>query len=265
MPIEQEANYQNSEEINEIITAVPSWILRRGITLIFLVLVLIVTLSAFIRYPDLVKASLKVNSLNSPKPVISYQQGKLVQILVKDGQQVTVKKPLAFIESTAKHIDVIKFSDKLKSLQQKLNTAQEINSADFETSDLNLGELQNSYQSFYQEYLAFINTQNGGFYLTQKSYLQRDLNEITKLQNQIKQQQKIQVQEYANAEEEYAAYKKLKGKNVISNSEFKQQENKYLASKYPLQQSATALINNHSSYVAKQKEIVILEQTISEQ
>jgi HlyD family secretion protein len=233
--------------------------------LIFLVLILIIVLSAFIRYPDIVKTSLKITSLNSPKPVISHQQGKLVKILIKDGEQVADKQPLAFIESTANHTDVIKFAEKLKLLQQKLNTAQVIKSADFETTGLNLGELQNSYQSFYQEYLAFINTQKGGFYLTQKNYLAQDLAEIRKLQNQIKKQQIIQQQEYANAEEEYAAYQKLKSKNVISNSEFKQQENKYLASKYPLQQSATALLNNNSSYLAKEKEIATLENTIKEQ
>ena len=99
--------YRNSEEIQEIITAVPSWILRRGILLIFIVLLSIVLLSAFIRYPDVVKTSLKVNSLNSPKPVYSPQSGKLVKILVKENELVVNKQPLAFIESTANHMDVI--------------------------------------------------------------------------------------------------------------------------------------------------------------
>lgn len=262
---ENEQVYHHHDEVNEIITAVPSWILRRGITIVFLLLVLILFLSAFIRYPDIVKTSLKVNSLNSPKPVIAHQQGKLVKILIKDGAHVNDKQPVAFIESTASHLDVITFAKQLKSLQQKLNSTKMITNSDLETSGLNLGELQNSNQSFYQEYLAFLNTQQDGFYLKQKSYLERDLTEIRKLQNQINQQQKIQAQEYANAEEEYAAYQKLKSKNVISNSEFKQQENKYLASKYPLQQSATALLNNNSTYLAKEKEIAILNNTISEQ
>ncbi|WP_199142047.1 HlyD family secretion protein [Pedobacter sp. ASV12] len=125
--------------------------------------------------------------------------------------------------------------------------------------------MQGNYQSFYQEYLQFISTQNGGFYLTQKAYLQKDLEEVRKLQQQIYKQKQIQEKEYANAEEEYENYKKLKSKNVISNSEFKQQENKYLASKYPLEQTATALINNNASYLAKQKELATLENTIKEQ
>jgi len=255
----------HSEAVTEIITAVPSWILRRGIALIFVVLLMIVLLSAFIQYPDVVKTSLRVNSLNSPKPVIAHQQGKLVKILIKEGELVKEKQALAFIESTAQHRDVIALSKQLQALQQKLNATASIEPKDLKTSTLQLGELQNSYQIFYQEYLSFINTQDDGFYLTQRNYLQRDLAEIQKLQNQIKQQQTIQLQEYANAEEEYTAYQKLKSKNVISNSEFKQQENKYLSSKYPLQQSATALLNNNASYLAKQQELATLEQTIKEQ
>lgn len=257
--------YHHSEEVNEIITAVPSWILRRGITVIFLVLLLILTLSAFIRYPDVVKTTLKINSLNSPKPVIAKQQGKLVKILIQDGQKVIANQPLAFIESIAIPTDVIHLAQKLKTLQQQLNNPRPITEFTFDTKGLNLGELQNSYQGFYQEYQAFTNTQSGGFYLTQKSYLERDLKAIRKLQQQLSQQQIIQTQEYANAQEEYTAYQKLKSKNVISNSEFKQQENKYLASKYPLQQSATALLNNKTAYLAKEKEIATLNNTILEQ
>lgn len=257
--------YHHSEEVNEIITAVPSWILRRGITVIFLVLLLILTLSAFIRYPDVVKTTLKINSLNSPKPVIAKQQGKLVKILIQDGQKVIANQPLAFIESIAIPTDVIQLAEKLKTLQQQLNNPRPTTAFTFDTKGLNLGELQNSYQGFYQEYQAFTNTQSGGFYLTQKSYLERDLQAIRKLQQQLFQQQIIQTQEYANAQEEYTAYQKLKSKNVISNSEFKQQENKYLASKYPLQQSATALLNNKTAYLAKEKEIATLNNTILEQ
>jgi len=264
MPTEQ-ISYRNSEEMQEIISSVPSWILRRGISLILFILLLIVVLSAFIRYPDVVKTSLKVNSLNSPKGVISHQTGKLVKILVKENEQVIEKQPLAYIESTANHNDVLLLANKLKILNNQLNTGQELKAEHLLQNLLNLGELQSNYQSFYQEYLQFINTQNGGFYLKQKAYLEKDLAEIKKLQQQINQQRQIQEKEYANAEEEYQAYQKLKSKNVISNSEFKQQENKYLASKYPLQQSSTALLNNNTSYLAKQQELATLDNTIREQ
>lgn len=258
-------SWELSEEVNEVISAVPSWILRRGITLILMVLLCIILLSAFIRYPDVVKTSLKVNSLNSPKAVISHQNGKLVKLLVKENELVSEKQPLAFIESTANHNDVLILAANLKALNQQINESQQLKDKNAFQNVLNLGELQSNYQSFYQEYLQFVSTQNGGFYLAQKAYLEKELGEIKKLQQQINQQRQVQEKEYANAEEEFQAYQKLKNKNVISNNEFKQQENKYLASKYPLQQSSTALLNNNSSSLAKQKEIATLDNTIREQ
>ena len=258
-------NLLRSEEVQELISDKPEWIVRHGIFLISILIAFLIVASALIDYPDIVKTSLKVNSLNSPKAAIAHQTGKLVKLLVNNNQQVKQKQALAFIESTANHNDVLNLAEKLKLLSLQLQNNQTITVKELATTGLNLGELQGQYQSFYQEYLQFLSTQNGGFYLTQRSYLEQDLQEIKKLKGQINQQKKVQELEYANAEEEYAAYKKLKSKNVISNSEFKQQENKYLSSKYPLQQSATALLNNNSTYLSKQKELATLANTIKEQ
>lgn len=264
MPVQEEILFnRNSEEVNEIISAVPSWILRWGITLVFSILLVIILASAFIRYPDVVKAPLKINSINVPKTIIAYQPGKLVKLLVDDNQMVKSGQALAYIESTAKHDDVINLRKQLAVLSQQIGkTALNI---EYLPQGLNLGELQGAYQNFYQGFLQFAGTQSGGFYLSQKSYLQKDLSEIEKLQQQILKQRQIQEQEFANAEEEYGNYKKLRSKNVISNSEFKAQENKYLSAKYPLEQTTTSLINNRTSYSAKQKELATLENTIREE
>jgi multidrug efflux pump subunit AcrA (membrane-fusion protein) len=258
------AGYEiNSEEVQEIITAVPSWILRRGSTAIFLILFSIVLASAFIQYPDVVKTRLKVNSLNAPKIVYVKQTGKIVSLLVKEGAQVKQNDPLAFMESTASHPDVLKLHEALKEIADQLNKTGLAKVVVLE--NLRLGELQAAYQNFYQQYLQFISTQNGGYYLNRKKYLQQDLLEIEKLKNQIIVQKKIQDKEYANIEQEFEAYKKLHQKGVISMNEFKQQENKYLAGKYPLEQTVTSLINNNTTYAAKQKEILDIDHTIQEE
>lgn len=262
MPEQENILHQNSEEVYEIITAVPSWILRRGITIIFILIFSIVLMSAFIRYPDVVKTNLKINSLNAPKAVHAKQTGKIVALLVKEGALVKQKESLAFMESTANHRHVLKLHDILVQLSEALTTTGLKESIPI---DLNLGELQNAYQNFYQQYLQYIATQNGGYYLNRKKFLQLDLQSIGKLKNQILTQKDIQEKEYVNVEQEYGAYKKLFQKGVISNSEFKQQENKYLAGKYPLQQSQTAILNSNWAYASKQKEILELEYTIQEE
>ncbi|QPH41236.1 HlyD family secretion protein [Pedobacter endophyticus] len=263
MPIEQETIYQNSEEVHEIITAVPSWILRWGITLIFVILISIILLSAFIEYPDVVKTSLKVNSLNSPKTVLAKQNGKLTALLVKNGETVKQSQPLAYFETTANPDDVLHINKHLKVFQENLlNNTNKF--SDLPTG-LNLGELQAAYQNFYQQYLRYQSTQNNGYYLNRMAFLEKDLKDIIALKNQIIKQQKTQKLEYANQEAEYKAYQKLYKNKVISRSEFAQQENKYLAAKYPLQQSETALLNNASNYSAKEKELLDLKHTIAEE
>ncbi|RZK43390.1 MAG: secretion protein HlyD [Pedobacter sp.] len=188
-----------------------------------------------------------------------------MKLLVEEQVEVKMGQPLAFIESTGRHLDVMLLVDRLNELRLHVESGQPLVKNLSAGNDLMLGELQASYQSFYQSYLQYLNTQLGGLYAAQKNYLELDLLEIKKLEAQLYEQKKIQEQEFANVEEEYQAYRKLRSKNVISNNEFKQQENKYLSSKYPLQQNAIALLNNNSSLLAKQKEVATLNNTIREE
>lgn len=262
----QEPIYQenHSDEVNEIITAVPAWILRRGIMVVFFVILSIILLAAFIRYPDVISTSLKINSLNAPKPVYAKRAGKLMELLLPENKKVEIGAPLAFLESTGSHRDVLKLSTQLKSLRELVLTAKPL-SLSLLSPNSNLGELQAAYQNFYQEYVKYLSTQKGGYYQEKRIYLERDLQSIKGLKSQIVTQQKVQLKEYANIEQQYLSYQKLMAKNVISKSEFQEQENKYLSGKYPLQQTETALLNNSVAYATKEKEILDLENTIAEQ
>lgn len=253
----------NSEEVHEIITAVPSWILRWGITLVFTILGGIVLLSAFINYPDIVKTNLKINSLNAPKAILAKQTGKLTALLVSEGQMVKAGQSLAYFESTASPKDVLLLNRELKALQ--LIVLKQRFEAVTLPEGLNLGEMQGSYQNFYQQYLQYQSTTKNGYYFKRMSFLEKDLKNVQALNSQILQQKKIQQLEYANQEEEYNAYVKLYKNKVISRSEFKQQENKYLAAKYPIQQSETAMLNNSGNYSTKEKELLDLRHTIAEE
>ncbi|SMC61155.1 HlyD family secretion protein [Pedobacter nyackensis] len=253
----------NSEEVQEIITAVPSWILRRGITLIFGILLAIMGVSAFIQYPDVVKTTLKVNSLNAPKGVLVRQTGKIIALLAKEGETIKQNQSLAFMESTANHSDVLKLHEMLVQISQELNSSGVVQTSLLK--ELNLGELQGAWQNFYQQYLQFNSAQKDGYYLSKKRYLEQDLKEIGKLKDQIISQRKIQEMEYANVAHEFESYKKLYQKGIVSTSEYKQQENKYLSGQYPLQQTSTSLLNNNVSYASKKKEILDLEHTIQDE
>ncbi|MEO8948268.1 MAG: HlyD family efflux transporter periplasmic adaptor subunit [Mucilaginibacter sp.] len=257
---------EHTEEIQDIITIPPNWLMRWGITLFFAVIVMFVLLSAFIKYPELVKAQLRIESPNSPKPVVAKVSGKLVKLLVQDNTIVEKGQVLAYIESTANHKEVLDLLSELKNLQSEVSKGRPIGSLFFkQLNNGELGELQTSYQTFYQAYLSYRSSVDNGFFLKQKVYLQNDLKNIELQEKQLKAQQSFQQRDVNLAEDEYAMHKKLVTQKVETPAEFRQEESKYLARKYPLIQTEASLITSSSNYAAKQKEILILDNQILEE
>lgn len=61
----------HSEDLQEIIAKPPSWLLKRGISFILLTVLLILGLSVFIRYPEIVTTTLRFSTTNAPKVLVS--------------------------------------------------------------------------------------------------------------------------------------------------------------------------------------------------
>ncbi len=254
---------RHSDELQDIITKVPSWLIRWGISLFFSILVLIVALSAFIRYPDVVKASLKINSPNAAKPIVAKVPGKLVKLLVTEGQEIKAGQPLAYLESTADHPHVLSLLADLEQLQHSMLSNNTLGSFDInQKNDTHLGELQSAYQTFYNEYLSYTASVNNGFLVKKKAYLEKDLSDIAKQQQQLDAQRVIQKRDLELAEQEYNVAKKLLQEKAETPSQFRQEESQYLAKKTPLVQTETEAINQSNNYTTKQKEILELDNDV---
>jgi HlyD family secretion protein len=257
---------RHTDDMQDIITTVPAWILRWGITWFFGILVLIISLSALIRYPDIVNASLKIDSPNSPKPVVAKVPGKLVKLLVKENETVKAGQPLAYIESTANHDEVISLSGNLKDLQKLVLLDKPIVNAFFSKADkTQLGELQASYQPFFQAYLTYRSSVQNGFSVQKRAYLQKDLLDLDKQEAQLHAEKQIQQRDFSIAEDEYRMHQKLAQEKVETSAELRQQESKYLAKKSPLIQTEASLVTASTNYSAKQKEILELDNQIVEE
>ncbi|SDP99167.1 HlyD family secretion protein [Mucilaginibacter sp. OK268] len=257
---------RHSDDMQDIITTVPSWILRWGITLFFGILLLMVSLSAFIKYPEIVNAQLKIESPNSPKPVVSKVSGKLLRLLVKENANVVAGQALAYMESTGDHAKIKSLVSNLKELQSQVVENRSASQGLFLQSDnIRLGELQSAYQIFYQEYLNYKSAVNDGFFLKKRIFLQNDLLDVTKQIEQLNQQKQIQRRSFRIADDDYQMHKKLEKERVETPAELRQQESKYLAQKSPLVQTESALITANNNYTAKQKDILELDNQIREE
>jgi HlyD family secretion protein len=257
---------RHSDDMQDIITAVPSWLLRWGITLFFSILVLLLSLSAFIKYPDIVKSQLKISSPSVAKPIVPKVNGRLDKLLVTNNQIVTAGQPLAYIESTANHAEVLSLLTGLKKLHDQMLAGNVIDKAFFNKADDNeLGELQGAYQTFIQSYIAYSASVQNGFLVKKRTYLLQDIDGLGKQTNQLQAEKKLQQRDADLAEEEYNMHKKLEKQKVETPAELRQQESKYIARKAPLLQTDASLITAHTNLLAKQKEILELDNQVAEE
>jgi len=257
---------RHTDEMHDIITAVPPWLLRWGITVFFGLLLMIISLASFIHYPDIVNAQLKIESPNAPKPVVSKISGKLVTLLAKENDEVTAGQPLAFLESTANHPKVLSLLKNLTTIQQQVLQDKPFNNSLLNQEDnLQFGELQTAYQTFYQEYLAYRSSINDGFLIKKKAYLQKSLDNLSAQQEQLKAQKNIEQKDFDLAQDEYKMHKKLEEQKVETQAELRQEESKLLGKKSPLVQTESSLISGENSYSEKQSEILELGNQLLEE
>lgn len=255
----------HSEDLQDIIGRPPHKLVQWGITWILMLILIMVVLSAFIRYPDIVQSSVRINTVDAPKVVPARSAGHLARILVQEGQMVTAGQQLAWIESTADHNLVLTLLDSLYTLRESLGLETNPPALISTSTAVSLGELQGSYQSFYQYYLSYKASTSGGIYQKRRQYILRDMEYVQGQRQQLEAQRELQKQEYALAEQEFERHRRLADKKVISQAEYQRQQAVFLSKQHPLQQSESALMNNDAGRLAKQKELTDLDNQIGEE
>ncbi|MDN5285034.1 MAG: HlyD family efflux transporter periplasmic adaptor subunit [Mucilaginibacter sp.] len=257
---------RHSDDIQDIISASPPWLLRWGITLFFMIIMLILGLSAFIKYPDIIKTQLKITSLDAPKSIVAKVSGKLSTLLVVNDQTVMTDQPLGYLESTANHKDVLDLIEQLRQLQQQELTGKPITDWVFsKKSNYNFGELQVAYQTFIQNFLDYLATINSGVFIKRKAFLQQDLINLQKQAKQLTVQKSLQQHDFKLAAEEYEMHKNLALEDAETKAELRGAESNYLNKQSPLVQIDASIIASASNYAAKQKEILELDNQMIEE
>ena len=79
----KEALAIRSEEVQEIITHMPGGLIRWGICLIFFLFIVLLSISWFVKYPDVIKAKVVVTTDPAPINLVSRTTGKI--LLLKTG------------------------------------------------------------------------------------------------------------------------------------------------------------------------------------
>ncbi len=141
-----------SEEVQDILSKVPHWMIRWGSLLILAMFIMLFALSWFIKYPDIITSQILITTQIPPQKVYAKSTGKLDTILVLDNQLVKSNQALAVIENTANLKDVFYLKSMIETNEINENTIY----FPFENLPiLFLGELETDFALFENEYLAY--------------------------------------------------------------------------------------------------------------
>jgi HlyD family secretion protein len=255
-----------SNEVQEIISYRPVWILRNGISLFLIIIGCLIASTFFISYPDVVHAAAILMSINAPKEVKTKTEGKIIKLYAAEGRYVKQNELLGFMESRANHLEVISLSQTIDELQLLMSSGK----AEIITKYLlqpyqNLGEAQQAYQTFTQSFILFKQYLQNGYYLKKKGMLQNDMVYLQRLHTNLLQQKEIQVEDLGLAKETFDANQSLKEDKVISPLDYRNEKSKYIGKALTIPQITSAIISNESSQHEKEKEILQLENDIAQQ
>jgi multidrug efflux pump subunit AcrA (membrane-fusion protein) len=256
----------HGNEIDEIISNKPSFLIRWGISIFFLIIMFLLTITWFIQYPDIVTASGFLSSINAPKEIMLHSGGKLIKLFAAEEQQVSKNEVLGYMESTASHDEVIDLSKLLDSIStmadnNRTNGVVGILHMPFN----NLGELQTSYQTFAQAFVNFSNYLSNGFFLRKREMLNNDMGYLQKLNSSLHQQKGLLQQDLSLTDTTFKAHEMLKENKVISALDFRNEKSKLLAKEMTIPQISSSIISNESQQNEKRKEIAELENQIQQQ
>jgi multidrug resistance efflux pump len=259
-------SFQRSEFVQEIVSNKPGFLIRYGTLFFLIILLLLLVICWFIQYPDIVNTKAKLTSINAPKAIITKQSCKLIKLFAKENEVVKQGAILGYLESTASHEELINLSNTIDSLQL-LVTKNDIEKIlpYLNSSAQNLGELQQSFQTFQQSFINFRNYISGGFYLNKKIMLGKDLAFMQKLHHNLLEQKGLNVQDLALSQKTFDASQSLKNDKVIAELEYRNEASKLINKKLTLPQISAAIISNQGLQNEKQKEIMELENIIAQQ
>ena len=257
-----------SEEVHEILTRVPHWMIRWGNVLVLTLIVLLLVGSWLIKYPDIIKAEIVVTTATPPEKLVTRNSGKIEKIFLVDQSTVTKGTAICVIENSANYNDVFM----LKNIIDTIHLEQfEFPFHILKTSQL--GDVEDSYAVFQKEYVNEQLNKKLQPYKVESTAQSLETIQLKERLNLLISQKEINVGELELQKKELDRYEILFSKGIISAQDLEKQRLQYLQAQKnyknllsSISQLKSSLNELHrskqSTIINEDKENVILERNV---
>jgi len=135
-----------SDEFKEILGTPPRWIVQYGTTFVVIGFFIIALFSYFFTFPDIVKADIKIGTVDPPFSILAQEYGHLDNIV--DEQSIVEKGDIVALlrEDSGNANDILQLDETVRELEKFKNEFVEYE----EEEGLRLGSVEPAYLSFIQ-------------------------------------------------------------------------------------------------------------------
>lgn len=233
-----------SEEVQEILTRVPHWMIRWGNIIIVILLLVMMMFSYFMKYPDILTTQITITTQNPPEKLVARTTGKIAKLLVENRTIVEPKTPLAIVENTANYKDVFNLKECLDTIS--INKTQ-FNFPFEKFTLLQLGEIQNAFTIFEKDYIAYDLNRDLKPYSIEKNAQGLETNQLKERLQLQQQQYQISQNELQLKKQKLDRQKEIYDKGVISTQEWENQKMDYLQAEKNVKNISSQLSQMRSS------------------
>jgi len=244
-----------SNEVQEILSRPPKWIVRWGITIILAVVLIIVTGSWFFKYPDIISANIVLTTENPPAPVLAKISGKIQHLFVIDKQEVEKNQILAIIENPAHFEDMNNLIEKVKQFGS--GSQLNIELLNNFSENLNLGSIQSYYADFLRNTVDYQKMIQMNYHQKKIDLLKKEILHYKKYASNLKVQNDLQFKEYELMVKQFKRDSAMHAQQLMSDSEFEKSKSALLSKQFSYEQSNISITNT-------QIQIQNIEQSIAE-
>jgi len=225
MPIKQEDIQLRSEEVQEILSFVPNWMIRWGNALILGLIVGLLFISWFVKYPDTIPAEIVVTTSIPPEKIYAKSNGQLDAFLVNNNDDISKNKILAILENSANYKDVLLLMNVIDTLTLDYNNFY------FPLEKLPilfLGDVEADYALFERNYTEYKLNKELKPFSSEFLANQLSITEARGRLNTLISQQSLNKKEIALKKKDLERFETLYKKGVISAQEYDQKQLDYL-------------------------------------
>jgi multidrug efflux pump subunit AcrA (membrane-fusion protein) len=242
-----------SESVQAVLSNPPAWILRYGISVIFILMLLVFIGSWFLKYPDVISAKAVITSSNPPERLESKVSSRIVKIDAKNGQKVNKGDVLAILESTANFEDVLKLESVVKSINTNY---QNFNFPFDDLKNLQLGDVQSAFIQFHKAFIENELNQKLHPYSEEINTGKSSQNENSNRLSSLYAQQKLELAKLSLSDQQLKRSQDLYDKGVISKVDLETQKVSNLQAKQSYDQTNLAISQQKEAINQTKKQII---------